>query len=317
MTEERLRFAGVELGGTKCVCLLGSGPDDLIDQALLPTGTHADATLRQIEKVLCGWEARHGAISAVGLASFGPVDLRPKSPRFGHIVSTVKVGWSGIDIVGRLGGARGIPIGFNTDVVAAALAEARWGHARGLADFAYVTVGTGVGVGLIVAGQPTFGCNHTELGHIRIARAAADRWPGLCPFHGDCVEGLAAGPAIAARTGTPGERIADDDPVWELVAHALAQLIQALLLGTAPQRVLIGGGVALGRPQLFALVRRHLLESVNGYLNLEELTGGLAAYIVAPALGALAGPLGALALAADAYAQARGSAQERPDGASR
>jgi fructokinase len=285
---------------------LGTGPNDLIDQARFPTGTHADATLGQIEEVLNGWEARHGAISAIGLASFGPVDLRPQSPRFGHIVSTVKAGWSGTDIVGRLGGAHGIPIGFNTDVVAAALAEARWGHARGLNDFAYITVGTGVGVGLIVGGKPAFGCNHTELGHIRIARAAADRWPGLCPFHGDCVEGLAAGPAIAARTGIPGERIADEDPVWELVAHALAQLIQVLFLATAPRRVLIGGGVALGRPQLFALVRRHLLESVNGYVNLEELTGGLAAYIVAPALGALAGPLGALALAADAHAQAQG-----------
>ncbi len=315
--DEKLLFAGVELGGTKCVCLLGTGPCDIIDRALLPTGTNADATLRQIESVLAHWQDRHGPFSALGLASFGPVDLRAKSPRFGHIVSTVKRGWSGIDIVRRLGGALGVPIGFNTDVVAAALAEARWGGARGLADFAYITVGTGVGVGLIVGGKPAFGCNHTELGHIRIARAATDRWPGLCPFHGDCIEGLASGAAIAARVGIPAESVSDDDPVWELVAHALAQLVQALLFATAPRRVLIGGGVALGRPQLFALVRRRLLESVNGYLDLEELTGGLAAYIVAPALESLAGPLGALVLAADAHAQAPRSARARPDGAPR
>jgi len=302
---ERLLFGGVELGGSKCVCLLGTGPDDIVDKAVLPTGAHADVTLRQIENVLADWQGRHGRIRALGIASFGPVDLREESAHFGHIMSTVKAGWSGTDIVGRLRGAHGMPIGFNTDVVAAALAEARWGRARGLADFAYITVGTGVGVGLIVGGKPTFGCNHTELGHIRIVRAPADRWPGSCPFHGDCVEGLASGPAIAARTGMPAESISDDDPVWKLVAHALAQLIQALLLATAPRRVLIGGGVALGRPQLFALVRELLVESVNGYLNLEELTGGVTDYIVSPALGAHAGPLGALALAADAHVRSQ------------
>ena len=308
---QRLLFGGVELGGSKCVCLLGTGPDDIIDKTVVPTTTNAETTLGQIETVLADWKTRHGPISALGLASFGPVDLREESPRFGHIGSTVKAGWSGADIVGALGDPQGIPIGFNTDVVAAALAEARWGRARGLADFAYITVGTGVGVGLIVGGRPAFGCNHTELGHIRIARAPADRWPGNCAFHGDCVEGLASGPAIAARAGIPAESIADDDPVWKLVAHALAQLIQALFLATAPRRVLIGGGVALARPQLCALVRRLLIESVNDYLNLEELTGGVADYILTPALGALAGPLGALALAADAHLKSKEMFQAR------
>jgi fructokinase len=299
VTAQRALLAGVELGGTKCVCLIGSGPDDIIEKAVLATGTDADATLRQIENVLTGWRSRHGPYQAIGIASFGPLELRRESPRFGRIASTVKAGWSGADIVGRLGATPGVSVGFNTDVVAAALAEGRWGGAKGLADFAYITVGTGVGVGLIVGGRPARGCTHTELGHIRIARPAGDRWPGICAFHGDCVEGLASGPAIAARTGKPAESLAEDDPVWDFVAYALAQLVQTVLLATGPRRVLIGGGVALGRPQLLPQVRRLFIESVNGYLNLEELTGGVEDFIVPPALGTLAGPLGALALAAE------------------
>jgi fructokinase len=302
-------LAGVELGGTKCVCLLGTGPDDLIEKAVIATGTDAEATLRQIENVLQEWRRRHGPYQALGLASFGPLELRGESPRFGHIASTVKAGWSGADVLGRLASS-GIPTAINTDVAAAALAEGRWGAARGLEDFAYITVGTGVGVGLIVGGRPVFGCTHTELGHVRIARAAADDWPGICPFHGDCVEGLASGPAIAARTGALADRLADEHPVWDLVAHAIAQLIQALFLATAPRRVLIGGGVALGRPHLLPRVRHLLIESVNEYLNLEELTGGIADYIVVPGLGSLAGPLGALALAADL--QEQGPDLEKP-----
>jgi fructokinase len=186
----------------------------------------------------------------------------------------------------------------------AALAEGRWGAARDLDDFAYVTVGTGIGVGLVVAGRTVFGCNHTELGHIRIARLAGDSWPGICPFHADCVEGLASGPAIAARTGVPADRLPSDSPVWDSVAHALGQLMHTLLLSTAPRRVLVGGGVAEGRPALLEEVNRRFVGSLNGYLNVQALTGSSEPYIAPPALGRLAGPLGALALAADAYDQA-------------
>jgi fructokinase len=217
----------------------------------------------------------------------------------------VKPGWSGTDVVGRFSRDPSVPIGFNTDVNSAALAESRWGLARGLSDFAYVTVGTGVGVGLVVGGKPVFGCNHTELGHVRIARRQGDMWPGICRFHGDCVEGLASGPAIAARTGISAEKVSDDSPVWELVAHALAQLLHTIVLATAPRCILIGGGVFHARPHMFERVRRLLVESLNGYLDLEELTGGIARYVVPPGLGALAGPLGALAIAADAYGGAR------------
>jgi fructokinase len=296
-------LAGVELGGTKCVCIIGSGPDDVRDQVNIPTAER-DATLARINSVLDGWQATHGPIEALGLASFGPLDLRPQSPAFGHITSTVKPGWGGTDVIGRLGRHRGIPVEINTDVNGAALAEGRWGAARGLEDFAYITVGTGVGVGLIVAGRPVFGCNHTELGHIRSARLAGDTWPGNCQFHGDCVEGLASGPAIGARAGMPGSRIPADSPVWGPVTHALAQLLQTILLATAPRRILMGGGVVERRPELLEQVREQFVRSLNGYLDLEDLTGGLDRYLVPPGLGALAGPLGSLALAADAYSAA-------------
>jgi len=295
-------LCGVELGGSKCVCLLGTGPDGILAQCAIPTTHDADETLRRIADVLRNWQETYGPFAAIGIASFGPLDLRAGSRTFGQITSTVKPGWGWIDICARLGRVHGVPVGFNTDVNAAALAEGRWGGARELADFAYITVGTGVGVGLVVGGKTVFGCNHPELGHVRIARRAGDLWPGICRFHGDCVEGLASGPAIAARVGLLPEEIPDDNRVWELAAYALAQLVHTLMLATAPWRILVGGGVVQARPQILGHIRRLLIESLNGYLDLEALTGGVDRYVVAPDLGMLAGPLGALALAEDAYA---------------
>ena len=292
-------LAGVELGGTKCVCIIGSGPDDIRDQVSVPTGDR-ESTLARINSILDGWRETHGPFVGLGLASFGPLDLRHESKTFGHITSTVKPGWEGTDVLGRLGGHRGLPTEINTDVNGAALAEGRWGAARGLNDFAYITVGTGIGVGLIVAGRTVFGCNHTELGHIRIARLPGDTWPGICQFHGDCLEGLASGPAIGARAGLPGSAIPADSPVWEPVTAALGQLLQTILLSTAPRRILIGGGVVVSRPELMTRLRAQFVKSLNGYLDLDDLTGGVDRYVVPPGLGALAGPLGSLALAADA-----------------
>lgn len=292
-------LAGVELGGTKCICILGTGPQDIREKLSIPTGA-CDSTIAHINATLDHWRGEHGNFAALGLASFGPLDLRRGSPRFGHITSNVKPGWQGADVAGRLGTHRNIPVVINTDVNGAALAEGRWGAARGLEDFAYITVGTGVGVGLIVGGRTVFGCNHTELGHIRVARPPQDRWPGACQFHGDCIEGLASGPAIGKRAGMPASAVPADSPIWDSVAHALAQLLQALLLGTAPRRILMGGGVLEQRPELLIRVRALLAASINGYLDIEDITGGLEQYVVRPGLGALAGPLGALALAADA-----------------
>ncbi|HEY0341417.1 MAG TPA: ROK family protein, partial [Steroidobacteraceae bacterium] len=172
------------------------------------------------------------------------------------------------------------------------------GHAQGLTDHAYITVGTCIGAGLIVAGRSVFGCHHPEVGHARIVRAPGDTWPGNCPFHGDCVEGLASGPAIEARIGQPAASLGADSPVWETVVHALAQLNHLLIVTTAPQRILIGGGVMSAHPHLFPRIRHALLESLNGYLHIPEVLNDIDRFLAPPGLGTLAGPLGALAVAA-------------------
>jgi fructokinase len=278
-------FAGVELGGTKCVCLLASGPGDVRARETVPTTTPAE-TLARLRARLEAWSP---GFAALGIASFGPLDLDR-----GRIAETPKAGWSGADVVGALGAGLGVPVALDTDVNGAALAEMEWGAGRGLADFAYVTVGTGVGVGLIVGGRPTRGFGHCELGHLRIPRRPGDDWPGACPFHGDCVEGLASGGAIARRAGVAtAEELPDDHPVWEGVVHALAMLCHALVCAAAPRRIAVGGGVASARPFLPARIEAALIGSLAGYVTLPA--GG--PYVVAPGLGDLAGPLGAIALA--------------------
>ena len=295
MTSTKL-MAGVELGGTKCVCILGRGPGDIRAQERMSTRDPA-STLAEIEAVLNAWIASHGAFAALGLASFGPLELDARAPDYGHITATPKPGWSNTRLAGRFADCFGVPVGFNTDVNGAALAEGRWGAAQGLANFAYVTVGTGIGVGLIVNGQTIQGCGHTEMGHIRIVRQGGDSWPGACAFHGDCVEGLASGPAIHARVGANAESLPADHPVWSTVVHALTQLLHTMVLTTAPERIIIGGGVMESRAPLFALIREELVRSLNGYVKADEIVKHIETYVVPPALGSLAGSLGALALA--------------------
>jgi fructokinase len=300
MTDAGPLLGGVELGGTKCICLLGTGPDDIRFQTAVPTGTDPGTTLNRIEHVLRDAVCAYGPFHALGIASFGPLNLTRDSPTYGFITSTPKPGWHNVSVADRLARAFNTPVGFDTDVNGAALAEGRWGAARTLVDFAYITVGTGVGVGLVANGRLVHGFGHPELGHIRIARQSGDDWPGICVFHGDCVEGLASGAAIAARAGMPTQQIPADSPVWQSTAHALSQLLHTLVVTTAPRRILIGGGVIEARPSLLEQLRGELLDSLNGYLDLQSLAGGIDRYVVAPGLGALAGPLGALALAADA-----------------
>jgi fructokinase len=281
------------------VCILGTGPDDVRAIERLPTGEREE-TLRQIEAVLDRWRGQPAPPGAIGIASFGPVDLRPDSDTFGYITSTSKAGWRDTDIARRLTRRAGVPVGFDTDVNGAALAEGRWGAAKGLQDFAYVTVGTGIGVGSIVHGRSVYGMNHTELGHIRVVRKSGDKFPGVCPFHGDCIEGLASGPAIEARAGVPASQLPADHPAWDFVAHGLAQLLHTMVLTTAPSRIFLGGGVMAAQTHLFERIQQELKRSLNGYVEAPELGPGLADFIVPPGLGTMAGPLGALALAADA-----------------
>jgi fructokinase len=300
-------YAGVEMGGTKCVCILGSDPGDIRAQEVLPTGEPA-ATLGAIAQVLERWQATLGKFEAIGVASFGPLDLRRESRTYGRIGTTPKERWTGIDLAGFFSERFAVPVGFTTDVIGAALAEGRWGSARGLTDYAYITVGTGVGVGMVVAGRPVLGCHHPELGHVRVVRAAADHWPGSCRFHGDCVEGLASGPAIEARSGGLAVDLPEDSPIWDTVAHALGQLAHILVVSVAPQRILIGGGVLSAQPHLFPRIRSCFATSLNGYLDIPQVTSGLEQYIGPPGLGTRAGPLGALALALDTDAECRAAA---------
>src|SRR5260370_26011435 len=299
MTPKRL-MCGVELGGTKCECLVGIAPDDIRERITLKTESGAAARVRRMEGLVRDWKARHGTFSAIGLACFGPLELRPESPNFGKIGMTPKEGWRNVDVAGFFASRFAEAVGITTDVIGAGLAEGRWGGGKGLTDYAYVTVGTGVGVGLIAAGKPVFGWHHPEVGHIRVVRAPGDDWAGNCRLHGACVEGLASGPAIKARSGISPANLPADSPVWDTVAHALAQLAHNLVLTLAPQRILIGGGWVSERTHLFPRIREDLRLSVNDYVDIERAAGGLEGDITSPGLGALAGPLGALAVAADA-----------------
>ncbi|MFL6766267.1 MAG: ROK family protein, partial [Sphingomicrobium sp.] len=273
--------------------------DDVLMREVIPT-TSPEETLGRIEATLLEWRSSHG-FEALGIASFGPIDVDRHSPTYGHVLATPKPGWAGANLAPRLRDAVGTPTAFDTDVNGAALAEMRWGSGRGVDDFAYVTVGTGVGVGLIVNARSTRGFGHCELGHIRIARAPGDNWPGLCPFHGDCVEGLASGSALRARFGDQLEILAPDHPAWDDVAWTLAQLCQAIVCAASPRRIAIGGGVIEKRPHLLERIEAKLVASLNGYVRLPAERG----YVRAPELGTDAGPLGAIALAMTAESSAR------------
>lgn len=291
-----LPYAGVELGGTKCVCTLASGPDSILDQRSVPT-TRPEVTLPAILAILREWEGQ-GGFAALGIASFGPVQLDPASPDYGHILATPKPGWSGADIFGTLAGAFAVPAAFDTDVNGAAMAEILWGCGQGMRDFAYVTVGTGVGVGLIVHGAPTRGIGHSEIGHVRLPRMAGDSFVSVCPYHPDCVEGLASGPALLARLdGRAPSDIGPDDPVWNFIVGTLATMAHGLVCSTGPLRIAMGGGVLAGQPHLIDRIDAALRVSLNGYMGLPEM----GTYIVAPALGGQAGPMGSIALAAMAF----------------
>lgn len=280
-------LAGVELGGTKCICTLGTGPDDVREQVEIPTDS-PDETLAAIACVLDAWDFR-----SLGIASFGPLDLDRTSANFGSIVSTPKPGWSGADLTSL---AKGIPFAIDTDVNGAALAEGFWGAAQGLDSWAYVTIGTGIGVGSVSERRILRGAGHSEAGHQRIPKLAGDVFEGCCIYHRDCVEGLASGPAIEARAGRRGRDIPPDDDAWNHAAHAIAALCHNLVLTTLPQRIFIGGGVAAGQPQLLALIRQHLRTSLAGYGTHRDCDQ----LIEIPGLGTQAGASGSLALALDA-----------------
>jgi fructokinase len=292
-------YGAIEAGGTKFVCAIGTGPGDL-ETVRIPTTTPA-AT---IEAALEFFLRRRTGLQAVGIASFGPVDLNPESWTYGYITSTPKAGWGNCDLAGPIRKSLNVPVGFDTDVNGAALGEARWGAARGLSDFLYLTVGTGIGGGAVVGGRVLHGLTHPEMGHIRVPHdRIADPFEGICPYHKDCLEGLASGPAMEARWGKPAQQLPAEHPAYALGARYLALGLATWVCTLSPQRIILGGGV-MQQTRLFAMVRAELLQLLNGYIDAREITDCADQYVVGPGLGSHSGVLGALALAEEAAARA-------------
>lgn len=288
-------YGGIEAGGTKFVCAVGTGPDDIRAETRFPTSTPDEA----ITKAIDFFKSQPEPVDSIGIATFGPVDPDPESPTFGYITTTPKPHWADTNFVGTIKESIDVPIGFDTDVNGAALGEQRWGAAQGLHTFVYITVGTGVGGGAMVNGRLAHGMMHPEMGHMLVPHRADDPYKGMCPFHGDCWEGLTAGGALWGRWETDPTTLAADHPAWELEAHYLALGLVNIVTIFSPQRVIMGGGV-MDQAQLFPLIQSKLGEQLNGYIKTEQIMQGLDEFVVPPGLGNRAGVLGAIALAQDA-----------------
>jgi fructokinase len=293
-------FGAIEAGGTKFVCAIGDATGTLLEESRIDT-RDPTSTLGQVVEYLTAAQARHGTLRAIGVGAFGPVDVRPNSSRFGCMLATPKPGWSQADLLAPLRSAFNVPLSLDTDVNAAAVGEWRWGAGRGLDSVAYVTIGTGIGAGVLHHGQAVRGLLHPEIGHVHAARHPADReFAGVCPFHGDCFEGLISGPAIVARTGRVMADAAPGDPVWELAAEYLGQLSALLVLTHCPERIIFGGGAM--QPRLLVPMGERMRARLRGYPLLSEHERE--DFIVLPGLGPQSGVKGALALAIEAGSSA-------------
>lgn len=288
-------FGAIEAGGTKFVCGVGTGPENL-RTSVIPTTSPGET----IARCLIFFAEAGAGISALGIGSFGPVDLNPESSSWGHITSTPKPGWHNTDLAGPFRRALQVPVAFDTDVNAAALGEARWGAARGLKSCVYLTVGTGIGGGAVIGGKLLRGMLHPEMGHMRVPHDRdADPFRGNCSFHGDCLEGLASGPAIEARWKCRAEALPAGHPAWSLEARYLALAVANCVFTLSPERVILGGGV-MHRQELYPLIHAELSGILNNYIQAPQVLASLPDYVVAPGLGDRSGILGALALAEDA-----------------
>jgi len=288
-------YGGVEAGGTKFVCAIGSSPDKLEAEISFATTTPQETIDRTID--FFQQYQRRKPLSAIGVGSFGPVDLNPTSPTFGYIATTTKPGWDDTEFRGQISRALGVPVALDTDVNVAALGEATWGAAKGLETFIYMTVGTGIGGGGMINGQLLHGLLHPEMGHLRLPHDLdQDPYRGACRFHGDCLEGLASGAALLGRWGHRAEELPLDHPAWKLEAHYLALGLANLICTLSPQRIILGGGI-MQQTTLFPMVRRNVQQLLNGYLRVPAILEQIDQYIVPAALGSQAGVLGAIALA--------------------
>ncbi|GGD67408.1 ROK family protein [Croceicoccus mobilis] len=288
-------LGAIEAGGTKFLCAIAGADGRIIDELRIPTET-PEQTLGAAGRFFAESIAAHGSLAALGIGSFGPLSLNPAADDYGHITTTPKPGWQNADLIGHFREVTNAPIAFDTDVNCAAIGEHLFGSGRGLDSFCYVTVGTGIGVGVFIAGAPHGGANHPEAGHIPLPRAQGDEgFAGICPFHGDCAEGMASGPAMRARWGQPAESLPDDHPAWEIEADYLAALCATLSYVVRPERIVLGGGV-MEAPSMLGRVRESLLRKLGGYdASLAALSMG--DYLAPPTAGASTGLTGALALA--------------------
>jgi len=288
-------YGGIEAGGTKFVCVVASGPDRIMDEVRFPTTT-PDETLGRAIQFFQPFIAS-GQIRKIGIGCFGPIDLNPKSPTYGFITATPKPNWSNTDVRGTLRRALKVDIAFDMDVNAAALGETIWGVSKGFDPSLYLTIGTGIGGGYIKDGIPLIGMLSLEMGHIRIPHdRQLDPFNGACPFHGDCFEGLASGPAIERRLGLTGALIPEEDAFWDIEADYIASALMNFILTLSPKKIILGGGV-MQREFLFPKIRRKVRALLNGYVSSKSVLENIDNYIVPPGLGHQSGSLGAIALA--------------------
>lgn len=286
--------AAVEAGGTKFLCAVGTSPDDLRAECRIPTTTPQE-TLHRVAEFFEGWKGE--PIRALGIATFGPAGVRAGRADHGFITQTPKAGWASTDLLGSLASVLPVPAGFDTDVNGAALGEWLWGAGRGSDSVLYVTVGTGIGGGLCRQGEPLHGLSHPEMGHVQVCRPEGERreFAGICPYHGDCLEGIASGPALAARWQCPAEELPDDHPAWDLWARDMGRGLCQMICTLSPEVIILGGGVA-SRQALLPRVEAAVRAQINGYVPLPK--------IVPPGLGGRSGLMGALALGRRAFAAA-------------
>ncbi len=285
-------YGGIEAGGTKMICVIGNEKGEILDRMQIPTKTPEETMPLMIDYF------KGKDIQALGIACFGPIDLDTTSKTYGYITSTPKLDWKNYDIVGAFKKELGIPVGFDTDVNGSLLGEITWGCAKGKTDALYITIGTGIGGGVMTNGKLLHGMLHPELGHIKMAVVDGDNYKGKCPYHGTCFEGMASGPAIEERWGKKAIELANDDRVWDLESTYIAQALSMYILTLSPQIIILGGGV-MHQEQLFPLIRKKVLDQLNGYLITKELED-IDNYIIPASLNDDQGIMGAIKLAIDA-----------------
>ncbi len=289
MATSELRLGALEAGGTKMVCAVGLADGTVLEQESFPTLT-PEETLPVLEDWFLGRN-----VSALGIGAFGPTRVDPAAADFGTILETPKVAWRGCKLRDAFVQGLGVPVGYDTDVNVACLGEATFGSCKGLSDCVYVTIGTGIGAGVMCAGQLLHGMLHPEAGHMLVSRVAGDEGPCKCPSHASCLEGLAAGPSLELRWGKPAAELAGRDEVWQLEGDYLAQMCANLVLCYSPKRIVLGGGV-MHQEQLFPIVREKTLGYLGGYISAPELSD-IDTYIAPAGCGGSQGVLGCLELA--------------------